>query len=580
MMAASYEFPTAELDKVYTKSLAEVGLLVTRYSVGCSKGIFLGGHYAVTPKAVLHSGGKGTVKRCEYFIKCCNCSELLAARDFAEHTGGKTSDWRSSLRVFEENSHPRLKDWVEERCKAPDAGHPGVGSRICIFWPTERNWFSGHVAAFADSEGLSKIQYDDGDTEWLHLAVECYMQPPTSSTKVAGKGQLVPFVEGVIDLCSSDSEEEILAQQLTGQRSNSSVLVKHDPLLIKPEPGMASSLQLQTAQPSQAGRSTGLPQPTHPSQQPQSVQSSTPRCSLQPSASSLSACPSKHALSALTAKALRSIPISGQAPVQGGSSSLTHKPKPEQRKRSREDIELQPHPPLTAVLHTPSLPQPLPLLQQPAPTSVPPLQPAVKQSDAHLQQRTAPLPPLIPPLNRSQSSNQPSKRLSLHHPKSSLQLLAFDIQKHKFTTASMLQPSSSAGQQQRQIAASMLTADQGSKQKPLPMLQLPTDTSRQIQAASSSNRDDLGLILQRFALGVSLDARNLQDALEELVCHLTDAVTNAKFFAILDRLSRSDAKESLVRYHGRVSALVEKHQLGGYDEVARVLQTYLTNLCN
>ncbi len=30
MMAASYEFPTADLDKVYTKSLAEVGLLVTR----------------------------------------------------------------------------------------------------------------------------------------------------------------------------------------------------------------------------------------------------------------------------------------------------------------------------------------------------------------------------------------------------------------------------------------------------------------------------------------------------------------------------------------------------------------------
>ena len=41
----------------------------------------------MTPKAVLHNGGKGTVKRCEYFIKCCNCSELLSARDFPEHTG-------------------------------------------------------------------------------------------------------------------------------------------------------------------------------------------------------------------------------------------------------------------------------------------------------------------------------------------------------------------------------------------------------------------------------------------------------------------------------------------------------------
>ena len=88
----------------------------------------------------------------------------------------------------------------------------------------------------------------------------------------------------------------------------------------------------------------------------------------------------------------------------------------------------------------------------------------------------------------------------------------------------MLQPSSSAGQQQRQTTASMLTADQGSQQTPSPMLQLPTVTSRQIQDASSSKCDDLGLILQKFALGVSLDARSLQDALEELVCHLTDAV--------------------------------------------------------
>jgi len=313
-----------------------------------------------------------------------------------------------------------------------------------------------------------------------------------------------------------------LPHQLTGQRSNSAVLVKSEPLLIKPEPGVASTLQLQTAQPSQAGRSTGFPQPTHPSQQPQAVPSSTVRRSLQPSASALSASPATPALSSHTATALRSIPTSGQAPVKGGRSSATQKSKPEQRKRSREEFELHPHPPSTAVLHTPSLPQSLPLLQQPASTPVPPLQPAVKQSDAHLQQRTPPLSPLMSPFNHS---TQPSNRLSLHEPKSSLQLLPVDIQQHKAITASTLQPSSSAGQQQRQNTASMLTADQGSQQTPADsMLQLPTDTSMQIQAASSSKCDDLGLILQRFALGVSLDARSLQDALEELVCHLTDAV--------------------------------------------------------
>ncbi len=60
---------------------------ICRLLRGVLQGIFLGGHYSVTPKAVLHGGGKGIVKRCEYFIKCCNCSQLLAARDFPEHTG-------------------------------------------------------------------------------------------------------------------------------------------------------------------------------------------------------------------------------------------------------------------------------------------------------------------------------------------------------------------------------------------------------------------------------------------------------------------------------------------------------------
>ena len=334
-------------------------------------------------------------------------------------------------------------------------------------------------------------------------------------------GQLVEFDEGLIDLFNSNSGEETLPQQLTGHPSNSAVLVKSEPLLVKPEPGAASTLQHQTAQPSQAARSTGSAQPTNPSQQPQLVHLSAVRCSLQPSASILSPYPATPTLSPHAATALRSIPISGQAPVEGGRSSATQKSKPEQRKRSREEFESQPHPPSTAVLHAPSLPQPLALVQQAASTPVPPLQPAVKQSDAHLQQRTPPLPPLIPPLNRSQSSTQHFNRLSLHRPTSPLQLLAFDIQQRTAITASMLQPSSGAGQQQRQNTASMLTADQGSQQIPSPML---ADTSRQIQAASSSKGDDLGLILQRFALGVSLDACNLQDALEELVCHLTDAV--------------------------------------------------------
>ncbi len=55
----------------------------------------------MTPKAVLHNGGKGTVKRCEYFIKCCNCSELLSARDFPKHTGELDLHQSSNQWIYE-----------------------------------------------------------------------------------------------------------------------------------------------------------------------------------------------------------------------------------------------------------------------------------------------------------------------------------------------------------------------------------------------------------------------------------------------------------------------------------------------
>ena len=40
----------------------------------------------MTPKALRGSGLTGA-KRGDYFIKCCKCNEVLAARDFPEHTG-------------------------------------------------------------------------------------------------------------------------------------------------------------------------------------------------------------------------------------------------------------------------------------------------------------------------------------------------------------------------------------------------------------------------------------------------------------------------------------------------------------
>ena len=55
------------------------------------------------------------------------------------------------------------------------AGYPAVGTHLCVYWPTEQAWFAGCLTAYDAREGLSKINYDDGDEEWLYLVMESYM---------------------------------------------------------------------------------------------------------------------------------------------------------------------------------------------------------------------------------------------------------------------------------------------------------------------------------------------------------------------------------------------------------------------
>ena len=58
------------------------------------------------------------------------------------------------------------------------AGYPSIGTRLCVFWPKEQSWFAGCLTAYDAQEGLSKVEYDDGDEEWLYLAMECFMITP------------------------------------------------------------------------------------------------------------------------------------------------------------------------------------------------------------------------------------------------------------------------------------------------------------------------------------------------------------------------------------------------------------------
>jgi len=41
-----------------------------------------------------------------------------------------------------------------------------LGQRVQVWWPSDEEWFEGRVAKYDSEEGY-RIDYDDGDTEWL-----------------------------------------------------------------------------------------------------------------------------------------------------------------------------------------------------------------------------------------------------------------------------------------------------------------------------------------------------------------------------------------------------------------------------
>lgn len=677
------------------------------------------------PKAA-HCGRGGALKRCEYFIKCCNCKQVFAARDFAEHTGGTKTDWRSRMRVFEKHGHPKLKDWIEEQCKAPDAGHPGVGSRICIFWPVERNWYSGQVSDFDDSQGLSKIQYDDGDVEWLHLAVEGYMQPSARVTEVGGGGQLAPHhgeqVIEIYEIYDSDEEAERSAhRQRLAQHSSSAVLINSEPLLIKSEPEPDPPRQHPRAQQSHAVGSRD-PSTTH------DAHSAHPATPAQPSATSRSEVMIQS--SAFAANFATPMLAMQQAHLTGSEAPADQSTKPGQRKRLREEAEIHKHPShalqhalaaqsthaadrpasMTAadadaqlvlvsaahqvVAEGRSHPSWINLVFEPraklhaclpanldsqpgsaqqadcnAPAGLasrahvpykamlmPPSNSAASELDAAVQPgfklqadsasqpgstpgqhhqgmlasqktlqelqaqflscgrhmrsdspallHTKPhaLHPAVPPTPQSLPSMPQAKdwlhhsllqapgqqsHLQLHQPTTHLQPLQPPPQSRPSSQpatsslqhlVSLPKPSSVDMQQQAAIAAGMPT--QGSQQSLPAALQLATVPGTQMQTAPSSKLEHLEVLLQKFAWGPNPKGDSPHGILEELVAHLTDAITSARFVAILDRQSTQEAEESLTRYHKRVSALIEKHRAEGYAKVSKVLQAYLMGLCS
>ena len=57
----------------------------------------------------------------------------------------------------------------------PNGVAPGKeveNKRIRVWWPDEKRWYSGVIAAFNARKGLHWVEYDDGDEEWVDLRKE------------------------------------------------------------------------------------------------------------------------------------------------------------------------------------------------------------------------------------------------------------------------------------------------------------------------------------------------------------------------------------------------------------------------
>lgn len=72
---------------------------------------------------------------------------------------------------------------------APVPATPDLGARVEVWWPLEKQFFSGK--AIAEEEGKIKVLYDDGDLEKLDFAKETWRPLPPKQKK-ATKRTLAP----------------------------------------------------------------------------------------------------------------------------------------------------------------------------------------------------------------------------------------------------------------------------------------------------------------------------------------------------------------------------------------------------
>ncbi|KAK9804911.1 hypothetical protein WJX72_011700 [[Myrmecia] bisecta] len=142
-----------------------------------TEGVFLGGHRCK------HDPAGDMFVRCT--SRCCAAKPWVLKDEggsvynttgFEGHGGQpQTKKAYKSIRVRQPpGSTPAdisLREW-KELASRERYTEQLVGSRIRVFWPKMRRFYPGMVASFSKRDGRHRIEYADGDTEYLYLAAE------------------------------------------------------------------------------------------------------------------------------------------------------------------------------------------------------------------------------------------------------------------------------------------------------------------------------------------------------------------------------------------------------------------------
>lgn len=97
---------------------------------------------------------------------------------FGLATGKSGSKWVESIKAVEDNNNkPKqtLKKWIFRQCRMLECSNTMVGQALKVWWPKHQKYAHGTVQSFDSTTFRHKVVYEDGNEEYLWLAIESYI---------------------------------------------------------------------------------------------------------------------------------------------------------------------------------------------------------------------------------------------------------------------------------------------------------------------------------------------------------------------------------------------------------------------